>query len=288
MASNKLIQAFKEGGNLVGLASTVALSAAFLDIWPLLAGVVAETAYLLFVPDSRWYAARLAKRSEQDVEGRRQQLKAQTLPRLRPEMRAQYEKLEGMRRQIEAQSQDNAVWLQDMLRKLDYLLDKFLVFALKEQDFRNYLQTLLIEARGNGLRSGLSAKVPNTFPSTMPDSWIPQAISEVQTDYAKDLAQLQQSIGQETDENSKAILQKRADVLLRRQDYVVKMGKTMTNLRYQLQLVEDTFGLINDEVRARSPEQVLSDIDDVVTQTDVMTRTLEEIAPLDQMIARAG
>ena len=66
------------------------------------------------------------------------------------------------------------------------------------------------------------------------------------------------------------------------------MGKTLTNLSYQLQLVEDTFGLINDEVRARSPEQVLSDIDDVVSQTDVMARTLEEIAPLDQMIARAG
>jgi hypothetical protein len=242
----------------------------------------------LLVPRSRWYAARLAKRWEHDAEGRRQHVKAEALPLLRPELRGQYEKLESMRRQIEAQSHDNAVWLKDMLQKLDYLLEKFLLFARKEQEFRNYFQSLLFEVRSNGLRSGLTAKIPKILPSTMPDSWISQAISEIQSDYAKDLTQVQQILAGETDESSKAILQKRADVLQRRQDYVGKMGRTMTNLRYQLQLVEDTFGLINDEVRARSPEQVLTDIDDVVTQTDVMTKTLEEIAPLDHMIARAG
>ncbi len=35
------------------------------------------------------------------------------------------------------------------------------------------------------------------------------------------------------------------------------VGKTLTNLCHQLRLVEDALSLINDEVRARSPEQVL-------------------------------
>jgi hypothetical protein len=286
--TNKFFQAFKESGNVVGLASTVALSAALLNPVPLLVGLVAETAYLLFVPDTPWYRARLARRSELDVVGRRQRVKAETLPKLRPEMRQRYERLEGVRRQIEAQTREQAAWLQDMLRKLEYLLDKFLTFALKEQEFRNYLQSLLVETRGTGARPGLASRVPNTLPSTMPDAWIPQAIGEIQADYSRALSSLQQAISNEVDPNSQAILQKRADVLVRRQEYVGKMGRTLTNLNYQMQLVEDTFGLINDEVRARSPEQVLSDIDDVVTQTDVMARTLEEIAPLDQMIARAG
>jgi hypothetical protein len=285
---NKFLEAFKESGNVVGLASTVALSAALLNPVPLLVGLVAETAYLLFVPDTPWYRARLARRSELDVVGRRQRVKAETLPKLRPEMRQRYERLEGVRRQIEGQAKEQASWLQDMLRKLEYLQEKFLAFALKEQEFRNYLQSLLVEARGTGPRPGLASRVPNTLPSTMPDAWIPQAIGEVQADYARGLGSLQQAIANEADPNSQAILQKRADVLVRRQEYVGKMGRTLTNLNYQLQLVEDTFGLINDEVRARSPEQVLSDIDDVVTQTDVMARTLEEIAPIDQMIARVG
>lgn len=286
--SNKFLEAFKENGNLVGIASTVALSAALLNPLPLLVGAVAETAYLLFVPDTSWYRARIARRSEQDVEGQRQRVRAQILPLLRPDMRKRYERLEEVRRQIEAQTRDQGTWLQDMLRKLDYLLEKFLDFARKEQEYRNYLQSLLLAARGTSPRAGLAARVPNSLPSTMPDAWIPQAIGEVQADYTRDLSVLQQTLSNETDADSKAILQKRADVLVRRQEYVSKMGKTLTNLSYQLQLVEDTFGLINDEVRARSPEQVLSDIDDVVTQTDVMARTLEEIAPLDQMIARAG
>ena len=273
---------------MVGIASTVALSAALLNPLPLLVGVVAETAYLLFVPDTPWYRARLARRSEQDVVGQRQRREAQTLPLLRPEMRKRYERLGEVRRQIEAQTSEQKTWLQDMLQKLDYLLEKFLDFALKEQEFRNYLQSLLLVSRGASPRAGLASRVPSSLPSTMPDAWIPQAVSEIHADYDRDLGALQQTISRETDAGSKAILQKRADVLVRRQEYVGKMGKTLNNLSYQLQLVEDTFGLINDEVRARSPEQVLSDIDDVVTQTDVMAKTLEEIAPLDQMIARTG
>lgn len=50
--------------------------------------------------------------------------------------------------------------------------------------------------------------------------------------------------------------------------------------------MEDTFGMINDEIRARSPEQVLADIEDVVFQTNAMTSALEEVAPFEQMVAR--
>jgi hypothetical protein len=53
-----------------------------------------------------------------------------------------------------------------------------------------------------------------------------------------------------------------------------------------MDLVEDTFGLTNDEIRARSPEQILADIDDVVSQTDTMVQVLEELAPYEQMAAR--
>jgi len=49
-----------------------------------------------------------------------------------------------------------------------------------------------------------------------------------------------------------------------------------------MELLEDSFGLINDQMRARSPEQVLADIEGVVYQTDSMTQLLEELAPYQQ------
>lgn len=52
--------------------------------------------------------------------------------------------------------------------------------------------------------------------------------------------------------------------------------------------MEDTFGLINDEIRARSPEQMLADIDDVVLQTDSLTEALQEVAPFDQASIEEG
>ena len=75
---NRYLQAFKESFNVVGLTTAVAVSAATLNPLPLLAGLVAEAAYLLFVADSRWYAARLSRRYDAEVEQRRQALHCAT------------------------------------------------------------------------------------------------------------------------------------------------------------------------------------------------------------------
>ena len=93
-------------------------------------------------------------------------------------------------------------------------------------------------------------------------------------------------LAKEQDEDTKAVLVKRADVLQRRHEYVGKIGKILGNVNHQLRLVEETFGLINDEIRARSPEQILADIEEVVVATESMTETLEELAPYEQMAAR--
>ncbi len=84
------------------------------------------------------------------------------------------------------------------------------------------------------------------------------------------------------------MLSKRLDVLSRRRENVATFGKTLINLSHQMELLEDTFGLINDEVRARAPDQVISDVDEVVTRADVMTRSLNEMGAFDQLIARQG
>src|SRR5438034_3090360 len=146
---NRYLEAFKESFNVVGLTTAAALAAATLTPLPLLAGLVAEAAYLLFVSDSRWYEARLSRRYDAEVERRRQQLKEQVLPTLRPSMQTRFARLEEMCLQIDAQPIEGQTWFREVLRKLDYLLEKFLQFASKEAQFRSYLQSLLEEVRGD-------------------------------------------------------------------------------------------------------------------------------------------
>jgi hypothetical protein len=314
---NRYLQAFKESFNVVGLTTVVAVSAATLNPLPLLAGLVAEAVYLLFVSDSRWYEARLSRRYDAEVEQRRQALKDQVLPTLRPSMQARFARLEEMRRQIDAQPVEGQTWYREVLRKLDYLLEKFLQFASKEAQFRCYLQSLEEElrgaapagaarvddfgfrreeerrprrGRGRGSWMGGGAEFDLTPGGAVPldgdDRWVEQTVAGVQAHYDAEMADLRQQMEREQDPSTRDVLQKRLDVIQRRHEFAGKIGKILANLSHQLKLLEDTFGLINDELRARSPEQILSDIEDVVWQTDTMTKLLDEMAPYEQLAAR--
>src|SRR5207247_3220583 len=119
---------------------------------------------------TRWYEARLEKRFEAEIRERRAQLKAQVCPVIRPELRERFERLEAMRDQIAAQQVDDPPWFQEVLRKLDYLLEKYLHFASKDAEFRLYLASVLEEVgedrRGArpepaGTRAGGKKKLPD-------------------------------------------------------------------------------------------------------------------------------
>lgn len=291
---NKYLEALKENGNLTGLAALVVVSAATLSPLPLLAGLVVEAAYLLFVPDSKWYAVRLSRRNDADIERRRAQLKAQTFAVIDNEMQARYSRLENIRRQIDGNVPDDQHWFREVLRNLDYLLEKFLLFSAKEAEFRGYVGSVWLDecanrsapGFGHFARGGLKPRrtfAEGQFVDLPPATSVPTMVTQVQDSYGREIEGLQSKQGAETDDNTKAVMEKRIEVLTQRRDNFAKIGRILTNLRYQLELLEDTFGLINDQLRARSPEQVLADIDSVVTQTDSMTQLLEELAPFEQM-----
>jgi hypothetical protein len=246
------------------------------------------------------------------VEQRRQQMKERTLPTLSASMQARFGRLEETRRQIETQSQDDATWFREVLRKLDYLLDKFLMFASKEVQFRNYLLSICSEGKSGNRndragyddydlsrdrRAARNSRPPQVKRQMVPpeapaiefsEEWTERVVQEILDRFEKDLTEIEERLETEQDPANRAILEKRTDVMKRRQEHVGRIGKILINLHQQLQLVEDTFGLINDEIRARSPEQVLLDIEEVVQTTDSMTKALEEITSFEQLTARIG
>ena len=224
-------------------------------------------------------------------------------------MKDRFTHREATRGAIAEQIRDEQDIFGEILGRLDYLLEKFLLFAGKEAQFRNYLGSMWVDAfRGDApplqpppqqapRRSGRSLQpvdeAPPVFrgageiaPSRSPDAAVAsveEKIADIQRFYQKSIETTQALADKETDTNTKAILTKRIDILHQRQDFAARIGKILTNLTYQLSLLEDTFGLINDQIRARSPDQVLADIDSVVTQTDSMTQLLEDLAPYEQL-----
>ena len=303
---SRYVSAFKEGGNAIGMVAAVAASAVLLNPIPLIAGLVAEGAYMLFVPDSKWYGKRLQSRYDAAIAERRRKLKEQVLPTLSPAMRDRYLRLEATRDQIykDADSNDNRPWFGDVIKKLDFLLEKFLLFGSKEVQFRNYLDSVLQEVRAEdkgintldmplpderkGRAKPLDPDIPDEIFMTPESNWVKNTVDEIKTRYQDELTRIQKFLdtSKEIELHTQAVLEKRREVIQRRIEYIDRIGSILSNLNHQSRLMEDTFGLINDEIRARSPEQVLADIEDVVFQTNAMTSALEEVAPFEQMVAR--
>jgi hypothetical protein len=296
MPPNRLREAFNEKPNLIGLASSVAVSAALLNPVPLLVGLVAEAAYLLFVPDSTWYGRILKVREGEQLLHRRAQVKATLLPALHPELRERYQRLEELRRQIATQTADDADLFGTLSTRLDFLLEKYLHFAAKEAQFRDHLRRVHNEARqAPTTRPPAQWSDTNERPSrrsapparaSTDERWAPQVVEEIKAHYARELASITQTIAAEDDDSTKAVLVKRSEVVRQRADNAEKIGKTLGNLHHQLALLDDTFGLISDQIHARTPDQLLADVDDVVQKTDTMVRVLDEMAPFEQLTER--
>lgn len=291
---SKIKEAFLEGYNTIGLAGAAAASLAMLNPLPLIGALVIEAAYLLFVPDSKWYEKRLASKYDNEVIERRRKLRDQIFPNLHSQMQARFSRLELMRDQIGTQTVDGRMIYREVLRKLDYLLEKFLHFGSKEVEFENYLRSVLDEVKHGPVVPPPVQKKPNKKivfqieDMSDRDEWVKDTIEIICEKYTGEIEGIADLMSRDENLHNQAVLEKRKEVLTRRSQYVVRIGQSLINVSHQLHLMEDTFGLINDEIRARSPEQVLADIEDVVFQTDSLTATLEDVAPFDVMPLEDG
>jgi hypothetical protein len=290
---SRLAVAFQEPFNVVGLAGTVALAAALLSPLPLLCAVVAEVAYLLFVPDTAWFTKRMETRFDAEVRAHREALKNKVFPKIRDEILERFNWLEQARVQIEQTSTVQDRWFREALRKLDFLLEKYLQFAERESEYLAYLLSLLRESYSNLSRDEIrdlpslsrykDAQVPpHDLKISQQD--VQALIDAIQQHYDLEIKGLTASSETEQVMATRDILTKRMQVLTRRKEFILRLSDMMVNLRHQMELIAETFGLINDELRARSPEQVLADIDEVVNQATSLTDALDSMTPADQVV----
>ncbi len=182
----------------------------------------------------------------------------------------------------------------EVLRKLDYLLEKFLLFASKEAQFETYLRSVADEIVHGPVVPPPVQKRPakrivfQIEDMSDRDEWIKDTVEKINDKYTDEIGGIDEMLQKDDNLHNQAVLEKRKEVLQRRSQYVVRIGEILINLAHQLNLMEDTFGLINDEIRARSPEQVLADIDDVVFQTEQSHRDFARRIALRHDAARGG
>ena len=289
---------------MLGLAGFAAASLALLNPIPLVLGIAAEAVYMLFVPDSKWYEIRLKAKFDAEVADRLSKLRDQVFPQIHGSVKEQFTRLQSARDQIGQQSRSEETWFREALRKLDFLMEKYLQFALKESQFIKYLNSLIDEAYENlnreekdkldNLVNRSSARikpprnvdvVPQTQGPAPSEEWNNTVAEVLFSQYGREITDLKARSEGEQILATKSILDKRVEILTKRQEFVERIVQILNNLRHQMQLMTDTFGLINDEIRARSPEQVLADIDEVVTTTNSLTEALEAVTPLEQLVA---
>jgi hypothetical protein len=291
---NRYIEAFKETHNAGALAAITAVSCATLSITPLLAGIVAEAAYLLFVPDTRWYKERLDRRQREADRKKLEELEASILGSVSAEVAQRYHRMKRLRENMNGMVQGDERWFADTLKQLDCLLHRYLQFAAKEEAYRTYLNGLHVDA-GSSASATQSANTARQVQgkrngrNSPADSRSAEDTTErVIRAFEEELTDVRAQVEAEQDPSTQSVLQKRLEVLEKRREYVQKAFRTLINLRHQMQLFEDTFALINDELSVRSPEQILAEVEQVVMSTDTMMTALEEINTFESAYLGSG
>lgn len=290
---NKVAEALKDEVNLIGMAALFAACAFTIPVlFPFLA-LPLEAAYLLFAPDSAWFRKRLSRKYDAEVEQRRRDLRDRLLPGLSPQDQVRFASLEDARAEIADQEHPTlGSWFREVVRQLDYLIEKFLLFASKKMEYRRYLVELAItraqlsgrhlrlpRAPGDELRGGLVERAAR-------EGDVEMLLAGVLDDYQAAIDRIDRDLKREDDSQTTEILKKNQDVLRRSRESADKIGDLLRNLDHQLELVVNTFSLINSQLRSSSPEQILEDVNSVVDQSESLTETLATFAPMDQALQR--
>lgn len=261
----KYKEVFNEGFNLIPLASAVSLGIATGSIPLLFGAAVAEAAYLWVAPDLKIFQDRIRRKEEAEAAARREALERDTP--LTEASRADWEELKRIRQEIETNQPEDRTWFNQVLRQLDYLMEKYLRFA--EQEHRLY----------HTLRDRFKELDLDWTDRKGEEQWMREPVlAQARAHYERVLARLHTEFREEKNPSTKQILQKRIDLVDLTKEEVPNMASALRNLTEQLNLIEDTFKYLSVQIRSRSPSQVLHDIEQVVMEADAMTTSLEQMA----------
>lgn len=276
---NRYVEALKDEYHLLGwFGLVVGALIANQPLALLVLGPTLEAVYLTCVPNTAWFRRRLEERRRALEDWRRARRVHSLLDRVCRRDRDRYLELTKIRHSV-GQAGDAAFAhpRRAVLDQLDYLLERFLVFADKSRSLRTHLARLA-EGPRRVLDDNFEAE------SLDLDDLAHRAIAR----FERDLAETSLALERETDAESLAILRKNAEILRRSRTTVEEMARLVRNLERQMALLENTFILLHTQAARGVPDHVLEDVTMLVNQSDALAETIEEFAPVEQALVRLG
>jgi hypothetical protein len=222
--------------------------------WLALTGLALEGLWMTFAPDSR-VLRKVAweKRWNAEQQKRKEELRRKQLASLGPGEWRRCQRLEQKRLEIERLVGDNQALTRDLLRdelaKLERLTDAFFDLAVTSNRFEAYLATQDFD------------------------------------DLERQVRRFRTQIEQARTPDDKELAQKNLEVLLRRQERLQEVQAYIRKARGQLELMENTFKLLGDQiVTMRSPAELGGQLDELIDGVEAVRSTAREAEGLMQSV----
>lgn len=236
------------GGLLVaGLGAVFAMTMGIDPAWVLGATLVAEGTYLATVPASTFYRRLVDRRSRGQLAEVRKKERLELIKTFDPREREAVEYLSWMKNQI-ASNFKKFAGLKEEPPQLHELENTWVAFVDLLDEYRrrkNHLRSINRQAVENQLRQAER-------------TW------------------------QQADEATKPLHEKNVEILRRRLQTFDDIERSVKRVEAQLQMIENFFGLVNDQVVTMpSPEYIMSlDFDSLLSSIEVTKDILSQTAPI--------
>ena len=246
-------EALKEPINIGGLllacaAAAYSATTGFIDPTFVLAGaLIAECVYLATVPASSMYRRVVDRRSRRLLDEYRRKQRMELIKTFDPREREAVEYLSWMKNQI-ASNYKKFTRLSDeppQLRELESTWEAFVDLLDEYRRRKNHLRSINRQAVENQLRQA-------------------------------------ERTAQYTDPATRPLHEKNVEILRRRLQTFDDIERSVKRVEAQLQMIENFFGLVNDQVVTMpTPEHILSlDFDSLLSSIELTKEILQQTAPI--------
>ncbi len=246
-------EALKEPVNIGGLllagaAAVYSATTSFLDPTLVLAGaLIAEGAYLATVPASSFYRRIVDRRSRHLIDAHRRKQRMEMIKQFDPREREAVEYLSWMKNQIASNYKKFARISEEphQIRELETTWESFVDLLDEYRRRKNHLRTINRQTVENQLRTA-ERTMQFAEPATRP------------------------------------LHEKNVEILRRRLQTFDDIERSVKRVEAQLQMIENFFGLVNDQVVTMpTPEHILSmDFDSLLSSIEMTKEILQQTAPI--------
>jgi len=236
--------------NFTLLGGVMAASAATGDWWLAALGIGAEALWMLYAPDSKTIRRQVDKKLDREDALAAEEKRFAQLQRLSHDERQRCRELMQKQTQISKLAQDNPSFGSDMLQqeigKLQKLTDSYIELAITSQRYLDHLDN--------------------------------ENVGEIERQrriYEKDI---ESGKGPAVD-----LAKKNLDVVMRRLERLREINDFVVRARRQLELIENSFGLLADQiVSMRSPGELAGQLDELIDGVEAVRETAREADKLMQ------